>query len=198
MKKWVNNMKIRVGVSNRHVHLSKEVFDFLFSGCEFKSIKDLSQDGDFASNLVVSIKTSKNVISNVRVVGPLRDKTQVEISMTDAYFLGLNPPVRMSGNFDAACDVILCNGDKEIRVDSSCILANRHIHVNTNEQEKYNLYHGDKVSACIQGDRGGILNNVIVKVKDNYNLELHLDTDEANAMGVRNGDIIDIIVNEGE
>lgn len=191
-------LKVSVGVSNRHVHLSEQDFNRLFSGCEFKSIKDLSQYGDFASNLVVSIETNKSVIDNVRVVGPLRDKTQVEISMTDAYKLGLYPPVRMSGDFRDASDVILCNGETKILCENSCILANRHIHVNTNEQEKYNLYHGDKVSACIQGDRGGILNNVIVKVKDNYNLELHLDTDEANAMGVRNGDIIDIIVNEGE
>ena len=191
-------LKISVGVSNRHIHLCKEDFDKLFGNSEFYSVKDLSQDGDFASNLVVSVKTSKNVIHNVRVVGPLRDRTQVEISMTDSYFLGINPPVRMSGDFRDACDVILCSSNVEINSPNSCILANRHIHINTIEQEKYNLFDGDKVKALIQGDRGGVLNNVIVKSRDNYNLELHLDTDEANAMGVRNGDVIDIIVDKGE
>lgn len=191
-------LKIKVGVSNRHVHLSKVEFDMLFDGCEFKSIKDLSQDGDFASNLVVSIKTSKNVIDNVRVVGPLREKTQVEISMTDAYFLGINPPVRMSGDFKDACDIILCNGNREVVVKNSCILANRHIHVNTKEQVKYNLFDGDNVIALIGGVRAGILENILVKSKDNYNLELHLDTDEANAMGLRNGDEVDIIIDKGE
>lgn len=190
-------MKVKVGVSNRHVHISKEDFDFLFNGCEFKSIKDLSQDGDFASNLVVSIKTFKNVINNVRIVGPFRDKTQVEISMSDAYFLGINPPVRMSSDFKDACDVVLCNGDTQLTCKNSCILANRHIHINTYLQDKYNLFDGDSVSVSVPGIRGGVLNNVLVKAKDNYNLELHLDTDEANAMCIKNGDYVDIIKSKG-
>lgn len=189
-------LKIKVGVSNRHVHLSENDFNILFKGYEFKSIKDLSQDGDFASNLVVSIKTDKNIINNVRVVGPLREKTQVEISMTDAYFLGLNPPVRMSGDFRDAKDIVLCNKDIKTLCANSCILANRHIHINTNEQDKYNLYDGDKVMAYIDGVRGGVLDNVLVKSRDNYNLEMHLDTDEANAMGVRNGEFVHIVIDK--
>lgn len=187
-------MKLSVGVSNRHIHLCKSDFVYLFGNSDFFSIKDLSQDGDFASNLVLGVKTEKNVINKVRVVGPFRDKTQVEISVTDAYFLGIKPPVRMSGNFEGACDVILVNGDRELLVKNSCIIANRHIHVNTKTQEKYNLFDGDRVSAVVDGPRGGVLNNILVKSKDNYNLELHLDTDEANAMGLKNGDEVEVII----
>lgn len=106
-------MKVKVGVSNRHVHFSKEDFGVLFGDSDLPVLKELSQNGEFASSLVVDIKTDKNILKNVRLIGPFRDKTQVEISITDAYFLGLKPPVRMSKNFDGALDVILVNEDKE-------------------------------------------------------------------------------------
>jgi len=116
-------MNISVGVSNRHIHLSEEDFLFLFPNGVLKSIKDLSQEGDFASNLTLDIKTGKSIIRNVRVVGPFRENTQVEISKTDAYTLGINPPIRMSGNFDEAESVILCNENNELKVNT-CIIAN--------------------------------------------------------------------------
>ncbi len=191
-------MKIKVGVSNRHIHICEEDFRFFFLDEVFSSKKELSQDGEFASNFVLSIKTPKNVIDNVRIVGPFRDKTQVEISVTDAYFLGISPNVRMSGDLSDACDIILCNGEKELLVKKACIIANRHIHVNTNMQDELGLHKGDIVSVKVDGLRGGIFDNVIVKAKDNYNLELHLDTDEANAMLLKNGDEVEIIMDKGE
>lgn len=181
-------MNIKVGVSNRHVHLSKEDYDFFFGNNEFTKLKDLSQYGEFASNFVVTIKTDKSEINNVRVIGPVREYTQVEISRTDAYKLGINPPVRMSGNLKDAADITIKYSDKEKVIKNSCILANRHLHVNTKDLDKYNLYDGKSVSVRVFGERGGILDNVIVKSKDNYKLEMHIDTDEANAFNLKNQD----------
>ena len=186
-------MNIKVGVSARHVHLSKEDFESLFGNAEFYSIKDLSQDGEFASNLTVDLVTDKDTIKNVRVVGALRSHTQVEISLTDARKLGLNPPIRMSGNFDGALDIMLSSNKNSILCKSSCIVANRHIHCKTSELSKYNLKSGQVVRVKIGGNRGAILENVIVKDKENYNFELHLDTDEANALNIKDGDEAEIV-----
>lgn len=185
-------MKVRVGVSNRHVHLSENDFKSLFGNSEFYSIKDLSQKGEFASNLVVDIKTDKGTLHNVRVIGPLRDVTQVEVSKTDSYLLGINPPVRMSGELDNCEEVSLINGNNVIKVKTT-ILAHRHIHMNENDIIKYNFDINKSYSLRVNGERGGILSNVRIKVKDSYSLEVHIDTDEANALGIKNGDFVEVI-----
>ena len=189
-------MKVKIGVSNRHVHLSKNDFDVLFPNTLMNKVKDLSQKGEYVSDLFVSIKTNKGVLSKVRVVGPLRDKTQVEVSKTDAYFLGINPPVRMSGDLENSEDVILISNNSELLVENSCILAHRHIHMSTNDAIKLGYKSGDIVKVKIFGERGGVYDNVEIKTKDSYSLELHLDTDEANAMGVRNGDEVEFYGSE--
>lgn len=186
-------MKINVGVSNRHVHLSKEDFDMLFKGQQFYSVKDLSQGGEFMSNLVVSLITDKSRIDNVRVVGPLREKTQVEISRTDSYKLGIKPPVRMSNDFRDAVDIMLSSLYGEVVSKNSCIIANRHIHCNPSDLEKYNLRDGQILKVKVDSVRGGILDNVIVKTKPTFTFELHLDTDEANAFFLNNGDVVEIL-----
>ncbi len=185
-------MNIKIGVSNRHVHLSKSDYEILFPDTLMIKEKDLSQKGEFASNLFVNIKTDKNVLKKVRVVGPLREKSQVEISKTDAYFLGINPPIRMSGELVDALDITLVSDKCELVIKNACILAHRHIHMSTNDALKYGFKNGDNVTVKVNGKRGGLLNNVLVKVKDSFCLELHLDTDEANAMGVKNGDEAEI------
>lgn len=185
-------MEIKVGVSNRHVHLNKEDFEFLFGEEDFYSIRDLSQKGEFASNLKVSLKSDKNIIENVRVLGPLRDYTQVEISTTDSYFLGVNPPVRMSGDLNGSANITICNGEKELYKKECLIIAHRHIHINSKDKSKLN----ECVKIKIEGNRGGMLNNVLVKSGDSFNFELHLDTDEANAFGINNGDVVKIIDEE--
>ena len=186
-------MQIKVGISNRHVHLSEEDFKELFRETNFYSIKDLSQEGEFMSNLTVDIKTEKDIIKNVRVVGPIRKHTQVEISKTDAYKLGINPPIRMSGDFKDALDIMLSSNIKTITCKNSCILAHRHVHCKTSELEKYNLREGQVLKIKIDGIRGATIDNVIVKAKETFNLELHLDTDEANALNLKNGDIVEIL-----
>lgn len=185
-------MKVRVGVSNRHVHLCEKDFKILFENEDFHSIKDLSQKGEFASNLMVDVKTNKGTLHNVRVIGPLREVSQIEISKTDAYVLGINPPVRMSGNLDNSSLVTLVNGENEVN-EVSCILAHRHIHANEDDIKKYGLDINKKYSLKVVGVRGGILDNVLVKVKDNYTLEVHIDTDEANAFNLNNGDYVEIM-----
>lgn len=179
-------MKIKIGVSNRHIHLCKKDFDELFGSTELSVLRNLSQEGEFASTLTVSIKTNKGVLSDVRIIGPLRDRTQVEISRTDAYKLGINPPVRMSGDLDNSESVVLESEIDSVKVDNCCILAHRHIHMGTKEATELGYKNGDVVSVKIDGERAGILENVKIRIKDNFKLELHLDTDEANAFLVNN------------
>ena len=186
-------MKVKVGISNRHVHLSKEDFDKLFFDQEFYSEKDLSQKGEFMSNLKVSIKGPKGEMEGVRVVGPIRNKTQVEISKTDSFKLGVDAPVRLSGNLEGAKDITISFMDRVVEAKNSCIVAKRHLHISTSDLEKYNLKDNDVISIIAPGERGGKLNNVIVRSKDSFTLEVHLDTDEANALGLKNGNEVEIV-----
>ena len=187
-------MKISVGVSNRHVHLKREHVDILFGeNFELEVKKELTQPGTFASNQVVTLKTDKGVIENVRVLGPLRDYTQVEISRTDAYKLGLNPPVRNSGDLSGSEIVTLIGPKGEVTIKEGCIIATRHIHLSEEHIREYNLEGREKVSIKVNGEKGGILDNVYLKVLPNSYLELHLDTDDANAHLIKNGDIVEII-----
>ena len=183
-------MEIKVGVSNRHVHLTEEVYKKLFKDEKMEVVKELSQPGEFASNLFVTLKTEKNEIKKVRVLGPLRKYNQVEISKTDSYVLGLKPPVRMSGDLENSETITLVTDNGEVTLENACIIAARHIHATPEDFEKYNL--SDVMSAIIKGEKPGVLSNVLVKCDDNYALELHIDTDDANAFMLKNGDVIEI------
>lgn len=187
-------MKISIGVSNRHVHLTKSVLEELFGpGYELEKIKDLKQPGQFASNTFVTLKTDKNMIEHVRVLGPVRDYNQVEISKTDAYKLGLNPPVRDSGDLVGSEPITLVGNNKEIKLDEGCILATRHIHILPEQVKQYNLDPSKKYCVRLSGEKGGIIENVSLKVSDKSYFELHIDTDDANAHLIKNGDIGEIL-----
>lgn len=181
-------MKIKVGISNRHVHLKEEDVKILF-GESLTKIKDLNQPNNYASNNFVTVKTSKSCIENVRVVGPERDYTQIEISKTDAYKLGINPPVRTSGDLSGSEVVTLIGPCGSLTTDG-CIIADRHIHITEEDRIKYNLK--DKVNIRIEGIKKGII-EVNLKICDNAFFELHLDTDDANAFLLNNGDELEII-----
>lgn len=185
-------MEIKIGVSARHVHLTKEDFKYLFGCNELTKLKDLTQNGEFASNEVVNLITEKSKISNVRILGPFRSYNQVEISKTDAYSLGLNPPVRNSGDL-VNSEVITIEHDGKTITKSCCIIATRHIHINTKDLDKYNLKNGEIVKLKLNGIKGGTLNNVHVKSSDSYVLEAHIDVDDANAHLISNDDIGEII-----
>lgn len=185
-------MKIKIGVSNRHVHLTKEDYEILFGDKEITIKNNLVQTGEFASNSVVNIKTEKNTIENVRVLGPFRNYTQVEISRTDSYKLGINPPIRDSGDLSGSEKVTIIGPKGRIEKEC-CIIPTRHIHIDHSNREKYNLLDVEYVSVKVGDIKTTILEKVFIKESQNGVLELHLDTDDANSSLLRTGDIAEII-----
>lgn len=187
-------MRVSVGVSNRHVHLNSHDFEILF-GKDYilEKVKDLNQPEEYVSSSTVIIKTDKGSFENVRVIGPLRSYTQVEISMTDAYKLGINPPVRTSGDIIDSESVTLIGPNGSVDLKEGCIIATRHIHLTREHMRLYGLDGKNKVNVSISGIKGGILYNVDLIVSDKAYFELHLDTDDANAHLLKNGDIVEIM-----
>lgn len=186
-------MKIIMEVSNRHMHLTKEVYDLLFDE-EMSKIKDLSQTGEFASDKMVSIITEKGVIDNVRVIGPLRSYNQVEISRKDAIKLGINPPVRESGDLSGA-ERITVKTPKGEYSDNICILAQRHVHMNYEDAKKYNVSDKEKVKIKIDGDRSGII-DAYIKLSGKGVMVAHIDTDDAAAFLINQGDEKELIIDK--
>lgn len=186
-------MKVSVGVSNRHVHLTEEHFHLLFDKVCIEPLKPIHQPNQFSSTDVVTIETEKGSIANVRVMGPNRDYTQVEISKTDAYKLGLNPPIRDSGDIHDSSAVTIIGPKGRVYLEQGCIIANRHIHITPKQMELYGLLGFTEVHIQVGGEKGGILNHVYLKVDENSYFELHLDMDDANAFGLQNGDIVTIL-----
>ena len=186
-------MKVILGVSNRHVHLKEEDYKILFGDEPINKVKDLRQPGQFASDKFVTIKNGERQIEHVRVLGPIRNYTQVEISRTDAYTLKLNPPIRTSGQLEGSSPITIIGPKGELNLKEGCILANRHIHISPEEVKQYNLEGIKKVKVKIDGEKGGILNNVYLKILEPSLLEMHIDTDEGNAFGVKTGDELEII-----
>lgn len=178
-------MNVRIGVSNRHVHLKKDDFVKLFGDIELIKDKDLFQPSQFASIYKVTIKSEKSEIKNVRVLGPFRDYTQIEISKTDAYALGLNPPVRTSGDLIGS-EVVTLVGPVGSIVTNGCIIADRHIHITKEDKDKYGL--ADSVSVLVGNDKKACLYDVHLKVSPDSKMEMHIDTDDANGNFVKTGD----------
>lgn len=178
-------MKVRIEVSARHVHLSQKDLEKLF-GKEFllKKERDLSQKGEFASKSTVNIITKKNTIKNIRIVGPVRKNTQVELTQTEARFLGIKPPVEMSGILKNAVACTIVGPKGKIKHNHSVIAEKRHFHCDPKTAKKLNIKTGKNISIKISGVRGLIFNNVVTRVADNFVPAIHLDTDEANAAGV--------------
>lgn len=175
-------MEINIGISNRHVHLKQEDVDILF-GKDYALTKkrDLSQLGQYACEEMVTLKTEKNEIARVRVLGPVRKYSQVEISKTDAFTLGLNPPVRESGDLSDSEAITLVGPKGEVHLEEGCIIASRHIHANPEDVKRLGLEGVSEVDVLLPGEKGGILHHVSIKVDPTYVLELHLDTDDGNA-----------------
>lgn len=187
-------MEVVIGVSNRHVHLTKEHFKILFGeNIDLEIKRKINQPNQFASTSLVSIKTNNNIINNVRVIGPLRNYTQVEISKTDAIFLNINPPIRKSGDLEGSSPITIVGPKGEVNLLEGCIIADRHIHILPKQVLLYNLEGVSKVDVLLRGEKGGIINNVNLKVSDNAYFEMHLDSDDANSHLVKNGDIAFIL-----
>ena len=191
-------MKVILGVSNRHVHLKAEDYKTLFGDEPMNKVRDLRQPGQFASDKFVTIKNGDRQIEHVRVLGPIRNYTQVEISRTDAYTLKLNPPIRTSGQLEGSSPITIVGPKGELDLKEGCILANRHIHISPEEVKQYHLEGVKKVKVRVDGEKGGVLNNVYLKILEPSLLEMHIDTDEGNAFGVKTGDELEIIELERE
>lgn len=189
-------MKVKVAVSARHVHLDKETKDILFPNIELTKYKDLSQKGQFACNEKVTLKTDKAEFKNVRILGPLRPKTQVEVSKTDAIKLGINPPVRDSGDLDNSESISIISDYGEVTIDEGVIIAQRHIHVDPETSKNLNLVNYEEVTIKNNSERGGSLDHTLIRVDESFVYECHIDTDESNALYLNTGDEVEIIKNK--
>lgn len=187
---------IPVGVSNRHIHLTREHLDILFgAGYELTPLKDLSQPGQYAcKEQLTIIGPSLRAIEGVRVLGPLRKASQVEISKTDSFTLKIKPPVRESGDLKGSAPITIIGPKGIVNLSEGCILANRHIHMSPEDGMKYGVKDGDYVSVMTVGDgKRTLLYDVQIRVSDKFKLEMHLDTDDANACGIGNGAKVKLI-----
>lgn len=185
--------KVPVGISNRHLHLSQSDLEALFGeGHQLTPIKDLSQTGQFAADEVVTIVTKKGALQNVRVLGPVRGSTQVEISRTDSFALGVKPPVRDSGSLDGSASITIVGPKGSLQLEQGVIIALRHIHMSPEDAKVFGVKDKDTVTVKAGGDRGVTFNNVLVRVRDDFVLEMHIDTDEANAAGLGNGQEVEV------
>ena len=180
---------IPIGVSNRHIHLSVADLETLFGkGYELTPIKDLSQPGQYACKEVLTIVgPSMRPIENVRVLGPVRKASQVEISATDSYVLKVKPPVRESGNIKDSAPIRIIGPKGVVELSEGCIIANRHIHMSPSDAKEFGVVDGDYVNIDVNGKRPTRWFDVQVRVHKDFRLEMHVDTDDANAAGIGNG-----------
>ena len=185
--------KVPVGISNRHIHLSEEDLAKLFGeGYELKVRNELSQTGQFAAEETVTIQGPKRSMERVRILGPTRSQTQVEISRTDSFTLGLTPPVRDSGSLEGSPGVTIIGPKGQITLDKGVIIAQRHIHMTEADAEAFQVKDKDIVSVKVDGERALTFDNVLIRVRNDFVLEMHIDTDEANAAALSNGQMVEV------
>ena len=179
---------VPIGVSARHIHLTQADVETLFGkGYKLTKKKDL-MGGQFASNEVVTIVGLKlRAIENVRILGPVRKASQVEVSATDAVKLGIKVPVRESGNIAGSAPIAVVGPKGVIYLKEGCIVAKRHIHMSPADAEKAGVKNGDIVSVRVENERATTFNNVLIRVDPSFTLEMHIDTDEANAAEISTG-----------
>lgn len=186
---------VPVGVSARHIHVSREDLDMLFGkGYQLHKLKPLMADDFAAEETVTLVGPNLRTIERVRILGPERKHTQVEIARTDAVRLGVNPPVRASGDVAGSAGIVVVGPKGALNLKEGCILANRHIHMTPADAEPLGLKDNDYVNVKACGEKGAILHNVQIRVNEKFNTEMHIDTDDANAIGVRCGDLVEIMV----
>jgi putative phosphotransacetylase len=190
----MNDARIPCGISNRHIHVSKEDLAILF-GKDYclSPRKDLSQTGQFACEETVKLVSVKGQIENVRILGPERSATQVEISVTDSFTLGIRAPFRESGDIAGTPGVLIVGPKGFTYIPQGVIIPLRHIHMDPKTAQQLEVKDKQIVSVETEGPRSVIFNNVMVRIREDFTLDFHIDTDEANAAGLHNGSFVRIL-----
>jgi len=176
-------IKVPIEISARHTHLTSKDFKTLFKKSRPTFLKKLGQQ-QFSAEETVEIINKDKSIKRIRVVASFRDKTQVEISVTDAINLGIKPVIRISGSLKNTPAIEIKSPRGKLKIKEGVIVAQRHLHLNPNEAKKFGLKHKDIISVLAKGKRSVLFNNVVVRVSSQYNLCVHLDSDEGNAAGI--------------
>ena len=186
--------KVEVGISNKHVHLSEADLAALFgAGHKLTVKKELKQPGQFAAEEVVDVAGPKGTLKGIRVLGPARKESQVELAVTDARSIGLSLPVRESGVLDGSPGVKLIGPAGEVNLAKGAIIALRHIHLSPVQAKEAGVKDKDWVKVRAAGSRPLVFENVLIRSGDPHLNEMHVDTDEGNAAGLKNGDMVEII-----
>lgn len=190
-----NTGEVKIGVSQRHIHLSREHLDILFGkGYELTKKKTLMGREYAAEECVTLVGPSLKAIEKVRVLGPVRKNTQVEISRTDTFVLKVSPPVRPSGEIAGSERMVIVGPKGSVYLNEGVIIANRHIHLTPQYAEQHEIKDGDWVDVVCHGkEKTTKFYDVQIRVRDDFNVEMHIDTDDANSAGLRNGDMVTII-----
>lgn len=191
----INQAKlVPIGISARHIHLSKAHIELLFgAGYELQVMKDLTQLGQYAAVETVAVVGPRGGFDKVRILGPARKESQLEVSMTDALKLGIAAPVRESGNIEGTPGVKVIGPQGEVELERGVIIAARHIHFHTSDALKWGIEDKQVLKVRTTGSRPLVFEDVIARVSESFALDMHIDTDEGNAAGVKTGDFAEII-----
>lgn len=176
--------EVPVEASARHVHLCEESCRALFGETGLEEVRALSQPGEFLAKERLRLVTAKGTIANVAILGPLRGKTQVELSLTDAISLGVKAPINLSGDLTGADDMLLVSSHGSYHAKESTIVARAHIHMRSNDAKRAGVLHGDTVNVRVTGCRSTTFEGIVIRINERYMPALHLDFDEANACGL--------------
>ncbi len=178
--------EVPLAVSARHIHLTQEHVETLFGkGYTLTKLKDLSQPGQFACNEQLTIVgPSLRPIERVRVLGPVRNETQVEVSRSDCMLLKVKAPVRASGDIKGSAGIVIVGPKGVVKIEEGCIIANRHIHMTQQDAKRFGVHDGQVVDVVAYGERKTKFYDVVIRVSDQFSLEMHIDTDDSNAVGV--------------
>ncbi len=186
--------KVSVGLSNRHLHVSQEHLETLFGpGHQLTEFKVLSQPGQYACEEKVDIVGPKGTLKGVRILGPVRKETQIEVSIADGYKLGLKVPVKDSGDLDGTPGVKLVGPKGEVDLEYGVIVAARHIHMHPDDAKAFGVEDFQRVKVRVEGYRGLVFENVLIRVSPSYALDMHIDVEEGNAAGIGNGAMVEVI-----
>lgn len=187
--------KVKLGISARHIHLSLGDFEKLFGlGAVLHPVKALRQPGQYASEERVDIFTSTGAIHGLRILGPVRQQTQIELAPADARKIGLNPPVRDSGDLAGTPGVTIAGPQGQVVISEGVIIASRHIHLDTATAAELKVKDKDLVKARIKGKRCVVFEDVLIRVRDDFMPEMHIDTDEGNACLAENEEMVEVIL----